>query len=327
MGMVQAPELSAGSISKHSMDEWLAAVGDVHTRLTFRNESTRKFSASMSTSNVGSLKACSFRGTALTAARTRRDIASGAEGNTIMIWQFRGNSITTQRSRESVLTPGTIAFLDLDTPYEVKCSDEFGQLVIHVSTDTLNGRLRSQGVRHDFRGLTLDGGPLVAPWLAFIGTAFSQAQFASGLVMEQMQDPVLSAMTSLVALAAGQRGEPSTWDGLLATVRKVVAEEYWRADFTAEYLAGRLHLSRRTLFRALEEGQVSLAGLLHETRMEAAATMLRNKACSLTIEAVGSAVGYQSASTFHIRFRDRYGVSPGSFRRQCVASGTDPKRS
>lgn len=325
MDFDQAPELNAGSISKNSMDEWLSAVGDVHTRLTFRNESDRQFAGTMSTSSVGALRACSFRGTALTASRTRRDISSGAQGEAIMIWQFRGHSAVKQNHRETQLVPGTLAFLDLDTPYEVKCSDEYGQLVIHMPTEMLVNRLKIQGARNDFRGSSLSGGPLVAPWLAFIGTAFTQAQTAGESMMLGMYDPMFNALATLAAMSFGQSKVGASWEVLLNSVRKVVEADYWRPDFTAEYVAGVLHLSRRTLFRALEEGQVSLSGLLFDTRMAAAAGMLRNEACSLTVEAVGLAVGYQSASTFHVRFREAFGVSPGAYRRQSLATGTHSK--
>lgn len=325
MSIIPVPELGHERTSQDSMDAWFSVVENVHTTLSFRHESSSQFAGTMSTSSLGNLRACDFRGTALTASRTARDIARRPQDTFIMIWQFQGHSMARQRGQESRLEPGSVVFLDLDTPYEVTCSDGYGQLVIHVPTPMLSERLRAQGVRRDVRGAALKPAPQVAPWLAFLGTAFSQAQASGAAAMAGLCVPATDALAALAGLSLSQQVPEADAQILLQAARRVISTEYWRSDFTADYLAGQLHVSRRTLFRALETGQASLTQELQDARLEAAARMLVNPACSFTVEAVGLAVGYQSTSTFHTRFRERFGASPGAYRRQEMPTGTFAK--
>ncbi|WP_166969740.1 helix-turn-helix transcriptional regulator [Brevibacterium atlanticum] len=320
----QAPVLDRDQISRSSIEEWDSAVDDVHTRLEFRDDSRRSFSGSLSTSSFGRLSACSFRGTALTASRVRRDIAQSDVGTTIMIWQFQGRGRGIQRGIEADLLPGSIMFLDLDAPYEVNCSDEFGQLVIHVPTERLESRLQSRGVRRDFRGASLCSSAEAVPWMCFLGSAFSQAQEAGENSLRSLESPAVEALASLAAMSIGQQGHETNAEVLYREASRVIKAEYSRYDFTAEDLARSLHVSRRTLFRALDKCGAGFSSLLQETRLTAAARILDQTVSTLTLEAVGHTVGYLSASTFYTRFREKFGISPGEYRQQALTIGTLP---
>lgn len=319
------PALSRGQVSKGSIEAWNAAVDDVHTKLQFRNDSGRRFSGSLSTAALGELTACSFRGTALTASRMNHDIARSAEGTTIMIWQFRGRSRGRQGGKEADLLPGSIVFLDLDTPYEVNCSDDFGELVIHIPTEALEQRLFAHGVRKDFRGSSLAECPQAVPWMCFLGSAFAQAQEAEPSEVDPLYGPALEALASLAALSIRRENFETNAELICRSAVQTVSAEYWRADFTADDLARSLHVSRRTLFRSLDEGGTSFSLLLHEARLSAAAALLGRSALNLTIEAIGHTVGYQSASTFYTRFREKFGASPGDYRQRILVNGTHPQ--
>lgn len=327
MVMVQAPELNQGRLHKNSLEGWGNAVNNVHTHLSFQDDSERDFSGVMATSAFGELRACRFTSTALTASRTKRDVSLGTEGTTIMLWQFRGTSIARQASNEAVLSPGTVAFLDLDTPYEVRCSEGYGQMVIHMPSEAFLGKLQALGIRRDHRGMSLPANPQAMPWLAFLGAAFSQAQVSSDGLMNTMYTPALEAIASIAGLAVGARIDESNASLLVSAAERIIRERYWDSEFTADALARELCVSRRTLFRAFDETQQSFSQILQEVRLSTAAKSLAHPAMSLTLEGVGRTVGYSSASTFYARFREKFGVSPGAYRRRLTTVGTVSKRS
>ncbi|NQD42249.1 AraC family transcriptional regulator [Glutamicibacter halophytocola] len=322
MVVVSAPQLSEGKLHKSSLTGWGDAVNDVHTQLSFKDDSNGDFSGVMSTSSFGEFRACSFSSTALTAYRTKRDVARGTEGTTIMLWQFRGTSVARQMSNEVVLSPGSIAFLDLDTPYEVQCGEGYGQLVVHLPTADFLDRVRGFGIRQDHRGMSLPEDPRAMPWLALLGTSFAQAQITAPGTMDGMYWPAVEAVAALAGLAVGASQEQSSAIVLASAAREIMKKRYWEADFTAEELAREMCVSRRTLFRAFDESQESFSEILKEIRLSAAARSLQQPALSLTLEGVGRMVGFASASTFYTRFREKFGVSPGAYRRQFSTGGT-----
>lgn len=322
MVMVQAPKLNQGRLHRNSLEGWGSAVNNVHTHLSFRDDSEREFSGVMATSAFGELRACRFTSTALTATRTKKDVSRGTEGTTIMLWQFRGTSIARQASREAVLSPGSVAFLDLDTPYEVRCSEGYGQIVIHMPSEAFLGKIQALGIRGDHRGTSLPANPQSMPWLAFLGAAFNQAQVASDGLMNAMNTPALEAIASIAGLAIGARLDVSNASLIVGAAERIIRERYWDPEFTADALSRELCVSRRTLFRAFDETQQSFSQMLQEVRLSAAAKSLQHPAMSLTLEGLGRTVGYSSASTFYTRFREKFGVSPGTYRRRATGAGT-----
>ncbi|MEZ0299362.1 MAG: helix-turn-helix domain-containing protein [Candidatus Methylacidiphilales bacterium] len=79
-------------------------------------------------------------------------------------------------------------------------------------------------------------------------------------------------------------------------------------------LARELHLSEsRTIHLVRELFATSYAKMLNEMRLRTAASLLRSS--SLTILEVGLSSGFQDASNFHRRFRNRFGISPLQYRK------------
>ncbi|MFC4374337.1 helix-turn-helix transcriptional regulator [Nocardia halotolerans] len=77
-------------------------------------------------------------------------------------------------------------------------------------------------------------------------------------------------------------------------------------------IALRLHVSRRTLFRAFELQGLSVAGLIRTRRLVAAATALGESARS--IRDIAATCGFRSTDQFARGFRAEYGVTPAAYR-------------
>lgn len=322
MTVVDAPDLSLGNVVKDSIEGWSEAVGDVHTQLSFDVAGGVTFNGAMATTSIAQLRACKFSSTALTARRTKRDLARSSDGTTIMIWQLRGDSWASQGRRETHLPPGNLTFLDLDQPYIVKCAEGYGQIVLHVPTDELVDRLRQGGVRRDFRALALRPEGLAAPWLGFLRTALLESQNSAPGAMDPLYDASVGVLAELAALAVGSDAGEAPEELLRRAAIAMLQESYWRNDLTADLVAREQGVSRRTLFRAFDESGQGFAEALQDIRLSAAAKMLRQPASSLTVDAVGQSVGYASASTFYARFSTRFGISPGRYRRLKAGLGT-----
>ncbi len=96
-------------------------------------------------------------------------------------------------------------------------------------------------------------------------------------------------------------------------VRKLIASEVSKR-WTSLEIAHTLAVSEATLRRQLAEQNVGLRELLQDVRMTTALTLLQSTDNSVLD--VGLAVGYDSASRFAVRFRERFGFSPSAIRGQ-----------
>lgn len=81
-----------------------------------------------------------------------------------------------------------------------------------------------------------------------------------------------------------------------------------------EQVAGRLHMSSRTLKRKLREQNTSFHQLLEETRRAESIRLLRTTA--LSVEQIAERLGYSDPSNFCRAFRKWTAASPNGFREQ-----------
>ena len=98
---------------------------------------------------------------------------------------------------------------------------------------------------------------------------------------------------------------------LTMRLRKLLAPRLSHA-WTAPEAARELSLSEASLRRILAREGNSFSGLLREARLEFALTLVQ--ASELPIETIAMEVGYDSASRFSGRFRERFGVTPSQLR-------------
>lgn len=94
-------------------------------------------------------------------------------------------------------------------------------------------------------------------------------------------------------------------------VRALLARDLAR-DWTAEAVATELATSQATLRRRLAGEGESFADLLSDLRMNRALGLLQGS--DLPVGVIAQDVGYASPSRFALRFRARFGISPGTIR-------------
>ncbi|GAA5314984.1 MAG: ornithine utilization transcriptional regulator OruR [Candidatus Pelagadaptatus aseana] len=82
------------------------------------------------------------------------------------------------------------------------------------------------------------------------------------------------------------------------------------------FVAGRLHVSERTLNRRLQQEGHTFRELKVAVVLERAREYLRET--SLSVEAIAGALGYQDVANFRRSFRSVEGCSPGEYRRVCA---------
>lgn len=113
---------------------------------------------------------------------------------------------------------------------------------------------------------------------------------------------------------------------LAARVRRLV-ESALADDWPASEVARRLSLSEATLRRHLAKEGATLGDLLTDIRMSYALLLLQST--DQAVNRIALDVGYESASRFAIRFRERFGIPPsairGHERPRAIAAASAPR--
>lgn len=231
-------------------------------------------------------------------------------------------AVTLTRRDGSALTagPGQVLLLT-DVSSITGASAEVPLSGVLVAVDARNAKESLQTICHLLGGLTLDTNR-VRQWMASRGgcavegpTPWSRAAFAQLERLPQKERArwcVWKSVELLYLLCAPQ--EPVAGQaGNLEEVARYM-EEHLDEPLSIPQLSRRAFLSP-TAFKAAFRQRYGLAvhAWLRQRRMERAAQLLRGS--SLTVLEVAQTVGYSSGSQFSTAFRQRYGTSPGKFRK------------
>ena len=229
---------------------------------------------------------------------------------------------TLTRRDGSALTagPGQVLLLT-DISGVVRASVDSPLTGILVAVDARNARESLRAVCHLLGGLNLDT-TRVRRWMGSQGgcavegpTPWSRAAFTQLERLprkERARWCVWKSVELLYLLCAPQEPAPSQ-QGTLEDVARYM-EEHLEEHLSIPQLSRRALLSP-TAFKAAFRRRYGLAvhAWLRQRRMERAAQLLQGS--SLTVLEVAQSVGYSSGSQFTAAFRERYGASPGKFRK------------
>ena len=234
----------------------------------------------------------------------------------------QAGAVTLTRRDGSALTagPGQVLLLT-DVSSITGASAEVPLSGVLVAVDARNAKESLQTICHLLGGLTLDTNR-VRQWMASRGgcavegpTPWSRAAFAQLERLPQKERArwcVWKSVELLYLLCAPQ--EPVAGQaGNLEEVARYM-EEHLDEPLSIPQLSRRAFLSP-TAFKAAFRQRYGLAvhAWLRQRRMDRAAQLLRGS--SLTVLEVAQSVGYSSGSQFSTAFRERYGTSPGKFRK------------
>lgn len=232
-----------------------------------------------------------------------------------------GAVILTRRDG-SILTAGPGQVLLLTDLSGVTGASVDGPLSgVLVAVNARNAKESLDTICHLLGGLTLDTNR-VRQWMASRGgcalegpTPWSRAAFAQLERLSQKERArwcVWKSVELLYLLCAPQEPAPAQAGNLEEVARYM--EEHLDEPLSIPQLSRRALLSP-TAFKAAFRQRYGLAvhAWLRQRRMERAAQLLRGS--SLTVLEVAQSVGYSSGSQFTAAFRERYGTSPGKFRK------------
>lgn len=130
-----------------------------------------------------------------------------------------------------------------------------------------------------------------------------------------------AAALALVVLA-GARGAHHHWPGALQqalyrAARHALARQADNPEVTATAVAGLLGCSRAALYRLFAAHGQTVAGYLHEVRMQRATVLLRLHP-QMTIGTIALQCSYIEPAAFTKAFRRRFGVTPRDWRARAL---------
>jgi AraC family transcriptional activator of tynA and feaB len=132
-----------------------------------------------------------------------------------------------------------------------------------------------------------------------------------------LQTTINLSIAALRAIAGSKSYmEAQSSRNLLAAALRFIEANLSDQSLGPTRLATALGCSRATIYRAFSENELTVAGVIRETRLKRAREMIEALPQQVTISDIAMRCGFFDASNFSRSFRARFGISPTDIRRR-----------
>lgn len=232
-----------------------------------------------------------------------------------------------QDGQNALVTPRTLVALDTSRPHHVvvPCRAHVVALLVPHALVGLNPEDTTGLTAATWSGTEAAAAPL---FHLLAGIDRSIAQLAPATA-EQLGSGITDLVGALLVrrLCRDTAAEAAELRrSLLLRIQSDARLNLSDPDLGPAGMARRHHVSLRYLHKVFHEQGLSPASWIRDERLARCRTdLLDPRLAHLTIAAIGERSGLRGASTFTRLFRERYGVTPGEFRRAAVhATATSP---
>lgn len=237
-----------------------------------------------------------------------------------LVLQLAGRAEIRQHDRGFELRPGDWSLYDPQAPYAITNFERAELLVVQLP-------------RREFKGFkvpNLHTSEAHTSGLLGLSTVFGSFLRSLSEQLPMLPDAVGPAVSETAfgllasTLSAGQEAavEYSTLPAVMKLrVRQHVQSHLSEPDLTIDRIALDLRCSKRYLHRIFEDEPCSLDRYIWQARLERCrAVLAAPQAAARSVSEIAFAWGFNSSAHFCRLFKSRWGVSPGEYRRQALAS-------
>jgi AraC-like DNA-binding protein len=256
--------------------------------------------------------------------RRRSEIARAVDANYLVKVQVSGESLIRQRNREAHLQPGDFVMCLSSEPYELHFSDDYSQLVLAVPQPLLEECVRSPeqhlGVRMDSQ-VGVNG--LFSQFVTLLGARMDQLD---GVLAQRLEANVLDLLSTTLGHSRETRKQEVLDGGVkgeyLQRIKGFIRNHLCDETLTPAAVADHHGISTRYLHMLFVEGGESVSRFIQRLRLEACQSALADDGFNTyTVSEIAYRFGFNDASHFSRAFKNQFGETPASYRRQSLSRG------
>lgn len=289
--------------------DWLAKINQVCGQFAAR-PLEGDFHGEIDTSYAGSLKLSTVTTGNVNLYRTREEIRSDNDAWFYTVFQLSGEVSIEQDERQVRLQSGDMTLIDASRPCSLLWQQTSRQVSLLLPRQLLENQLRGSAIRVATR----------------LERSLPMVQLSQRLLHESMSSPQLSASESEAALDAmvcllrpmlhQQDAQPSRrekqYQKIMVLIDEAIQEEYLRP----EWLASETGMSVRSLYRLFADKGLVVAQYIKNRRLDLCAQALLNARDDEKLAGIGYRWGFSDHSHFSTAFKQRFGMSPGEYRKR-----------
>lgn len=290
--------------------QWLAQINQACGRFDAR-PLAGEFMGELETSYARSLKLSTVTAAGVNLFRTRQEIKHSSDAWFYTVFQLEGSAEIEQDDRRSILKTGDITLIDASRPCSIIWRETSRQISLLVPRQIVEQQCRFQEVSC---ALTLSRSlPTVQ-----LSHRLLQESMGNADLNDRESEAALEAMICLLRPAFQQREavQPRK-ERQFQSVLSLIDDHIQSEALRPEWIASESGMSVRSLYRMFADKGLVVAQYIKNRRLDLCAQVLRSAGDEEKLAGIGYSWGFADHSHFSTAFKQRFGVSPGEYRKRC----------
>lgn len=260
---------------------WLAKINQLCGQFAARPLDDN-FHGEIDASYTGDLKVSTVTARGINLYRTRQEIRRDNDAWFYTVFQLSGQATIEQDGRQAMLEIGDITLIDASRPCSIIWQQTSRQASLLLPRSLLEQQL--------------------------LGSEISIAtRLAKTLPMVQLSQRLLHH----------QEAQPTRRDKQFQKIMALIDESIQAEHLRPEWLASETGMSVRSLYRLFAEKGLVVAQYIKNRRLDLCARALESAHDDEKLAGIGYSWGFSDHSHFSTAFKQRFGVSPGEYRKRC----------
>lgn len=289
--------------------QWLAQINQVCGSFAAR-PLPGQFIGELETSYARSLKLSTVTAAGVNLFRTRQEIKTSNDAWFYTVFQLEGQATLEQDDKQIVIDAGDITLIDASRPCSIYWHDKSRQISLLLPRQILEQQCRFQEVSCAHKlSRTL---PTVQLSYRLLQESMDNAQLS-----EMESEAALEAMVCLLRPAFQQReSAPPRKERQFQNVLSLIDSHIQSEALRPEWIATESGMSVRSLYRMFADKGLVVAQYIKNRRLDLCAQVLRATGDDEKLAGIGYSWGFADHSHFSTAFKQRFGVSPGEYRKR-----------
>lgn len=292
---------------KEKYQQWLAQINQVCGRFAAR-PLPGEFIGELETSYARSLKLSTVTTAGVNLFRSREEIKLGNDAWFYTVFQLEGSAIVEQNDRQSVLEAGDITLIDASRPCSIYWPERSRQISLLLPRQIVEQQCRFQAIRCAHR---------LSRQLPTVQLSFRllKESMDNGALSDRESEAALEAMVCLLRPAFQEQETAPRKERQFRNVLALIDEHLQSPALRPEWIAAESGMSVRSLYRMFADKGLVVAQYIKNRRLDLCAQALRATGDEEKLAGIGYSWGFADHSHFSTAFKQRFGVSPGEYRR------------
>jgi AraC family transcriptional activator of tynA and feaB len=258
----------------------------------------------------GTMKLSTVSASGAAIGRRRQELARSRDDCFYAVFQLEGEAEMEQADGRALLRPGDISLIDAARPSLIRWRSHSRQISLLLPRQMLelSGPLApeccARRLAHNL--------PVVK-----LGHQLLQESLRNSALTPVESQAALGALACLLRPVLGKpQAQPSRHEQRFQQVTGLIEENLASGELSPEWLAAEAGMSVRSLYRLFAGRGMVVSRYIRNQRLDKCAQALRDADTEEKLASLAWRWGFTDHSHFSTAFRQRFGVTPGEYRRR-----------